>query len=255
MCLRRSCRPPRSPRSPTSSRAWSTSRPATSPSRGGGPGRRPAKASARSREQPRPTQAAPSHHHAVGAGLAHHGQRIRRGPDVAVAQHRQRHRLLEPGHRRPVGPARVELGRGAGVQRDGGRTLVLGHPAGVEVGEQLVVDAQAHLDGDRDRHRPPATAAPMIEASRRGRTGHGGATAVAGHLADRAAEVEVDVVDPALAHQARARPPRWRPGRCRRAGWSGGTRRGRRRPGPSCVAPPSASPRALTISLTYRPAP
>ena len=39
-------------------------------------------------EQPGTTEAAPSHHHSVASGGRHHGQRIGRLPQVAVAQHR-----------------------------------------------------------------------------------------------------------------------------------------------------------------------
>ena len=95
--------------------------------------------------QPRPTTT-PSH-----AGLADHPDRVLGGPDVAVAEHRDvRQRLAQPGDGGPVGLAGVELCGGAAMQGDGGDAGIAGDPAGVEVGEVVVVDALAHLDGHRD---------------------------------------------------------------------------------------------------------
>jgi hypothetical protein len=105
-------------------------------------------------EQPRPAEAPAPDHDAVAAGLGHHPQRVVGGPDVAVAEHRHAGQLgLEPGDRRPVGAAAVELLGRAGVQRDGRDALVLRPATGLEVGEVLVVDARAHLHGHRHRRR------------------------------------------------------------------------------------------------------
>ena len=109
-------------------------------------------------EQPRSAEAAASHDHAVAPGRPHHGQRVARLPDVAVAQHGDgRHHLLQPGDGIPPGRARIELLGGAGVQGEGHRALALGDAPGFEMSDVTVVDAHAHLDGDRDhpgrRHR------------------------------------------------------------------------------------------------------
>ena len=45
--------------------------------------------------------------------------RARRIDDIAVDDHRDRHRLLDRGHRRPVGRAGIELAAGAAVDGDG----------------------------------------------------------------------------------------------------------------------------------------
>ena len=108
-----------------------------------------------------------------------------------------RTRLLERGDGRPVGGAGVELGGGAAVEGDRGAAGVLGDAAGVEEGGQRVVDADAELH----RHRHRAGVVDRRAEQRReqpGPGGQGGAAAVAGDLAHRAAQVEVDVVDVAL---------------------------------------------------------
>jgi hypothetical protein len=48
------------------------------------------------------------------------------------------------------GLAVVELGGGAGVQADRGAALAFGDRAGLEVGEQVLVDAHPKLDRDGD---------------------------------------------------------------------------------------------------------
>ena len=60
---------------------------------------------------------------------------------------------LSGGDGLPVGLARVALGGGARVQRDPLHAGVLGDQAGLDVGQVVVVDALAHLDGDRDAGR------------------------------------------------------------------------------------------------------
>ena len=102
-------------------------------------------------EQPRLAQAATADHDPVAAGLGHHPQRVRGGPDVAVAQDRHAaERGLELGDGGPVGAAGVELLGGPGVQRDRRRALVLGPTARLQEGQVLVVDALAHLHRDGD---------------------------------------------------------------------------------------------------------
>ena len=81
-------------------------------------------------EEPRPAEAAPADDHAVAPGGRHHGQGVRRLPQVAVAQHGDRgDGLLQSADGVPVGRARVQLLGRAGVQGDGGHPLVLGDPA------------------------------------------------------------------------------------------------------------------------------
>ena len=74
------------------------------------------------------------------------------------------------------------------------------------VGEQSLVDADAELPGDGHRarrpHRRPHDGAEQSRLQR-----DGGAAALARHLGHRAAEVQVDVIDAALAHEHPHRLP------------------------------------------------
>ena len=154
-------------------------------------------------EEPRAPLAAAAHHHAVDAGLADHADGVLGGPDIAVAQHRDvRQRLAQPGDGGPVGLAGVELRRGAAVERDGGNAGIAGDPAGVEVRQVVLVDALAHLDGERD-----VALGRFLDSGLDDRgeevdlPGQGGAAAAPGHFGDGAAEVQVDVVRAVLFHQ------------------------------------------------------
>ncbi len=109
-------------------------------------------------EQPGTAKATPTHHHTGTTGLLHHGQSVRRLPDVTVAQHRDVDGLDQGGDRRPVGFARVGLAHRPCVERDGGTAGVLRDPARVQVREVRLVDAQSGLHGHRHavgRRRPP----------------------------------------------------------------------------------------------------
>ena len=193
--------PPTSPLQATRRSAWSRMTSLTQPSRGAGCTSRPAKASTRSRNSHGRPEAAAADDHAVAAGLGEHRQRVVGLPDVAVAEHRDRGDVgLEGGDGVPPRRAAVELLGGAGVERDGRHALLLGDPAGVEVGEDRVVDAHAELDRDGDRpgrrHRGPDDVAQQraVHGERR-------AAALPGDLRDRAAEVHVDVVDADLVDE------------------------------------------------------
>ena len=102
----------------------------------------------------------------------------------------------------PVGLAGVGLLDGAAVQRDRRDARLLGDAAGVEVGEVLVVEALAGLHrhghvvrrGGRDRRLEDVGEQAALPRQR-------ATAALAGHLGDRAAEVEVDVCDAVLLAQ------------------------------------------------------
>ncbi len=149
-------------------------------------------------EQPGPPQAAAADHDAVAAGPAHHPQRVVGRPDVAVAQHRDLgDGVLEAGDGLPVGGPAVVLRRRTTMQGDGGDALLHRDPPGVQEGQMIVVDALAHLH----RHRPAARVVHRLVQDgpqQRSLVRQRGAAALAGHLRDGAAEVEVDVVGEVL---------------------------------------------------------
>ena len=154
-------------------------------------------------EQPRAALAATADHHAVHSGFADHPHGVLRGPDVSVAQHRHiRQRLAQACDGGPVSLAGIELRRGAAVKGDGGNAGIAGDPAGVEVRQVVLIDAFAHLDGERD------VAFGRFLDGRLDDRGEEvdlprqcGAAAAAGHLGYRATEVEVDVVRPVFLHE------------------------------------------------------
>ena len=69
-------------------------------------------------EEPGRPEAAAADDHAVAARLPHHAERVPALPDVAVAEDRDADDALQRRDGVPVGVARVELRRGAGVQPD-----------------------------------------------------------------------------------------------------------------------------------------
>ena len=153
-------------------------------------------------EQPGPPEAAPADHDARAAGLVHHLQGVLCLPDVAVAEHRDVDLVDQFFDACPVGLSGVGLLDGAAVQRDRGGALLLSDAPSVEEGLVVLVDADARLDGDghavfvggadrltHDRAEP----VPLVRQHP--------AAALAGHLGDGAAEVEVDVVDGEVADQ------------------------------------------------------
>ena len=129
-------------------------------------------------EQPRAAEAAPADDDAGGTGLLDHADGVRGLPDVAVAEHRDVDVVDQPADGLPVGLTGVGLRDRASVQRDRRAPGLLGDPAGVEIGEVVVVESLAGLDGDRHvvrrrrgdrRLEDPAPAARASTAARRRR--------------------------------------------------------------------------------------
>ena len=102
----------------------------------------------------------------------------------------------------PVGLAGVRLLCGSAVQRDGRAAGFLGDPAGIEEGLMIMVDADPGLDrhwyavrcgrsdGSGQDHSKPVA---FVRQRR--------ATTLAGDLGDRAAEVQIDMIDAVLVAQ------------------------------------------------------
>ena len=151
-------------------------------------------------EQPRTSQAPAPHHDTVGPGDLDHAHCVARGPDIAIAQHRNAQRCefgLQARDRQPVSLPAIHLRGRATVQSHPGHTFFCCRAAGIEIGEMRIVDTHAHLD----RHRPAARGTHS--------TGHDAAkevalprqraaAALARHLGHRAAEVEVNVIGEVL---------------------------------------------------------
>ena len=144
-------------------------------------------------KQPRVAQRSTGDHHAVAAGLLHHGHGILGRMDVAVAQHRHMDCLLYPGNDLRVDARGVHLLTGAGVYRNEGRARLLAGLCALHGGHMVGVPALAHLDRDRAAgvgHHLLHDAAAAV------RVQHQLAARAAGHdLGGRAAHVDVHKVE------------------------------------------------------------
>ena len=149
-------------------------------------------------EEPGAAQAASADHDTVAPGGRHHGQRVGGFPQIAVAEDWDGgDRLLEESDGVPVGGARVELFGRPGMQGDRGHPLAFSNTSGLEVGDVVGIDPDPHLHGHR--HRPSVgDRRPDDVPEERPVHGQGGTGPLAGDLAGRAAEVDVDVVDAEL---------------------------------------------------------
>ena len=230
MCLRRSRTPRSSPRWSASSWACRRRTAVTAPSVGSGGRRRGVEGRVELGEQPGAAEAAAADHDAVGAGLGGHGQRVRGGEDVAVAEHRQPSRAARPaaGRWRPSRPGRSTAVRRSG--RAGRRRRLL--PRRRHDPRRGRCDARSSMpmriftvtgsgSGCGDRGVDDGAEQPPL-------VGQCGAAAATGDLGHRAAEVQVDVVGEVLAGRSSGPRRAPSPGRRRRAAATSGARRRRR---------------------------
>ena len=152
----------------------------------------------------RPAQATASDLDASASGLLDHRHGISGLPDVAVSDDRDVDGLDEVADGLPVGVPGIGLGDGASVQAHRSRPGVDGDAGGVEVGDVVGVDADTGLDGDGD-----AVGVAGLDGSGDDRgepvelPGQDSPAALASDLRYRAAEVEIDMVDPVLLTQDR----------------------------------------------------
>ena len=200
MCLRMSRMPLSSPKCAANSWPCRRMMAATSPRVGGVAGVVPvnaAESSANNHGRPRQPRPMTTPSHPVAAIIASASSASKMSPLPSTGTVGDV--LLEQGDLLPVGGSRVALRRGAGMQRHGGRALLGGDPARVQVGVMGVVDADAELHGHRyvralggaHRRGDDLAEQPPLERQR-------GAAPAPGDLGHRAAEVHVDVVGHAL---------------------------------------------------------
>ena len=102
-------------------------------------------------EQPGAALAAATNHHAVHAGLLDHAHGVLGGENIAVAQNRHvGNQFAQLGDGIPVGLTRIVLGGGAAVQGNRGHAGIARNLGGFEERDVGVVDALAHLNGQRN---------------------------------------------------------------------------------------------------------
>ena len=202
MCLRKSRMPCSSPDHSTSNAAWCRMVAATTPSWGGGATGRPGERGGEVGEQPGPAEAAAADHHTVAAGLGDHGQRVGGRPDVAVAEHRDVRDTFALSSAMSAQAARPEYSCAA-VRAC---SAIAAHPS-----SSAIRPASRNV---RRRSSMPVrtlivTGTSPAAAHRRGDDGsqetragrQRGTAAVARDLADRTAEVQVDVLGAVVADE------------------------------------------------------
>ena len=153
------------------------------------------------RGHPRRAVGSAAHHDGVGTGGCECGLGAAGVDDVAVDDDGNAHCLLHAAHEGPVGDALEELAARAGVDGDQRHAGILG--AAGELGRVAarVVPAQPHLERHRYAHGADHgldQAQGVREVAHQGR-----ARLLAGHLAGRAAHVDVDDVGAQISRHAR----------------------------------------------------
>ena len=146
--------------------------------------------------------ASAAHDDRVAPRFLHHPLCISAGEDITIAEHRDGDRVLETGDRLPASPPRVVLRLGARVERNRRDSTIDGRARGVEVGDVLVINADAHFHGHGHVFAGPAPrpfggsddrVKEIVEEVLLPRQGR--SPALAGHFGDWTPEVEVEVID------------------------------------------------------------
>ena len=152
--------------------------------------------------------ASTAHYNGVTASLLHHFCGVRSREDVPVSKDWDLHLFLKHCDERPAGSARVVLLLGSGMEANGRNPCFACSLRGIEDSNVVIVNADTHLHGDGNRTR-------TTRGSTIGSQDHRGndplkqvflprncsSPTLAGHLGDRATEVQVNVVRQAPLNQ------------------------------------------------------
>ena len=152
--------------------------------------------------KPRPALRAAPDHDGVGAGSEQRDVGIVEWLNVAIDDDRDRDRLLDGAHRRPVGMAVVELAAGTAVHGDKRDARLFGAARQIGRVERGVVPAKPHFQRHRNldrRHDCLDQGERMVEIAHQRRTG-----LAVGDVFGRAAHVDVDDLGAARLGDARA---------------------------------------------------
>ena len=139
-------------------------------------------------------------HHAVAASFGHHRRRSLRSADVAVADHRNLHRLLHAGDPLPARLPAIALFARAGMQRHGVQPLGFGHARQLQANNVGVVPAQAELHRERNLHRLAHGLENLFDPRQIAQQAR--AAVGADDLLGGAAEIEIDQVEAAFLNDA-----------------------------------------------------
>ena len=144
-------------------------------------------------EEPGVSEAAAADDHPVAARRVEHAEGVGSLPDVSVSDDGDGDEILELGDVVPARAAGVALRDRSSVHSYVGAALVLGDLARVAEGEAIVVEPEAHLDGDRLGIGGPYSRADHAPAEL-GPGRDGRPAALAHDLGNGTAKVDVDVV-------------------------------------------------------------
>ncbi len=101
-------------------------------------------------KQPWFSETSTTNHYAITARLAHHFARVSCFPNIAITKNRNiSNGVLQLSNRLPSGIRRIVLLGGSRMQRNRSNTGFLTNQAGVNVGQQVVVQADSKLASHR----------------------------------------------------------------------------------------------------------
>ena len=147
-------------------------------------------------KQPRLAQTTATNDHTIATGFGNHSQCIVGAPDIAVAQHRDALDLLfQRGDGLPPRARCIVLLGGAGVECNHHCASIATNFAGVDICDQVVIDAHAKFA--RNRNAVPTTRTHRCTHDFGEQIlfqGHSGAAALARDFGGWATEVQVDVI-------------------------------------------------------------
>ncbi len=140
-------------------------------------------------------------HDRIATGLGDHRGGVFRRQNVAIADHRDAHRILHGGDVLPARLAGVPVFPGPRMERDRVQAAVLGQPGELHADNVFVVPPHAELDRKGDRH---GGADAFEDDLDQGQVAQQTGPAVAGDDAlGRAAEVQIDEIEAGILADAR----------------------------------------------------
>ena len=103
-------------------------------------------------EDPRIRRSGAADHHSITVGLCHHGAGVFRHADVAIADHRNLHCLLDRANPVPARLTAVTLFACTGVQRNRAQATIFRHFRQFDADNLLIIPSRAEFDGKRNLH-------------------------------------------------------------------------------------------------------
>ena len=152
-------------------------------------------------KNPRIRRRGAANHHRIAMRLGHQRACIFRRANIAVPNHRNRHRLLDGANPFPPRLAGVALFAGARMQRHSIQSARLRQPRQLHAHNAVIVPSHAKLHRERNRHR---RSHPLKDARNQRQVAQQSTAAVAAHNPfRRASQVQIHNVEARIFHNAR----------------------------------------------------